>query len=147
MQKEESLTRFGVKKLVYTWFRKITDHAPVEEMIDMLDSSALEMTFPEATLKNTADFKEWYKTVIHKFFDQVHEVKMLDVELEGDTATVHLVVNWHALTWEPPAPYSKWEGVYAHQNWTVRKDRVSGKPVITKYYVTEFESMGGPSKT
>ena len=138
-----ALTTWEVKELVFAWFRKITIKVPVEEMLVMLSSEALEMKFPEETLKSHDDFKKWYQTVTHQFFNQVHEVKVLDVDLNGDQATVNLIVNWQAETWTPPDPFSKWLGSYVQQTWQVKKDKNSEKVVIVKYDVGEFEPMEG----
>ena len=61
-------------------------------------------------------------------------------------AEVKLVVNWQARIWEPPDAYSKWEGVYAHQNWVIERNPITGKPGISRYAVNKFESMAGPLK-
>lgn len=137
----EALSTYKVKEFVYYWFKKLTDHAPMDELLSMLHTEDLLMKFPETVLQNENDFRKWYKTVTNKFFDQVHEIKMLEVSINGDTADVHLIVNWQARTWNPPDPYSKWEGVYAHQNWQVIKDRKTGKPVIRSYIVRKFDPM------
>lgn len=141
MERTKPLTNWDVQKLVYSWFRKITIKVPVEELLSMLSSEELEMKFPEETLRSHADFRKWYKTVTHKFFNQVHEVKMLDVDVSGDKAVVSLIVNWQADIWEPPAPFSKREGYYVHQTWTAKMDQSTGKPVITTYDVGEFDPM------
>jgi hypothetical protein len=135
------LTNREVQELVYTWFKKLTDKVPVEELLAMLSAEDLELRFPEKTLRGYADFREWYTTVTHLFFDQVHDVKMLAVDLDGIQATVNLVVNWQARTWEPPAAYSKWQGFYVHQTWSVKKHTKTGKPVIVSYQVGAFDPM------
>lgn len=143
---ENKYLTLKVKKMVYDWFKKITDHAPVQEMIEFLNPENLEMVFPEATLKSLEDFKEWYKKVTHAFFDQVHELKMLDIVIKDGKAEVYLVVNWQARTWNPPDGYSKWEGVYAHQTWVVEETENTHGAMITSYKVTKFEPMEGPLK-
>lgn len=144
MSLNDPLKSIEIKKLVFQWFKKLTDHAPVEEMIAMLSSRSLTMKFPEVSFTTEADFRNWYKTVTNKFFDQVHEVKTLDITIDGPKANVFLVVNWQARTWEPPDGYSKWEGVYAHQTWIVERDPENGDPVISMYAVTDFDPMDGP---
>lgn len=136
-----ALTEWEVQELVYTWFRKITDKAPIDEMLAMLSADGLEMAFPEETLTSHDDFTQWYESVTSTFFDQVHELKLLAVEVEGDRAEVGLIVNWQARTWTPPAPYSEWQGFYVHQTWTVERDAKTGQPVIVKYKVGEFDPM------
>lgn len=133
-----------VKKLVFEWFKKLTDHAPLEELKEMLYLEDLTMKFPEATLENEKDFENWYKDVSQTFFDQVHELKMLDMVLNADTAEVKLIVNWQARTWDPPAGYSQWTGFYAHQSWKIVKD--GSKLKIKEYIVESLEDMEGPLK-
>jgi hypothetical protein len=137
----EALTNWEVQEFVYDWFRKLTDKVPAEELLAMLSDEGLEMQSPEETLRSHADFKKWLDTVTHLFFDQVHDVKLLAVDLAGDQATVNLIVNWQARTWTPPAPYSEWQGSYVHQNWTVKRSPTTGKPVIVNYKVGAFDPM------
>lgn len=144
MAQTRPLTQSEVQELVYTWFQKITDKAPVKEMVAMLATNGLEMVFPERTLRSHDDFADWYagdQGVTYKFFDQVHDLKMIAVDLAGDTAAVTLVVNWQARTWTPPDPYSEWQGAYVHQSWTIKRNASSDAPVIVTYRVGAFEPM------
>jgi hypothetical protein len=140
-ENEMALTNWEVQDLVYAWFHKITYKAPVEELQAMLSTEGLEMKFPDSTMKNHADFSQWYHTVTHLFFDQVHEIKFLAVSLDNELATVNLIVNWQARTWQPPAAFSEWQGAYVHQTWTVKKDAQTEKPVIVTYLVGQFDPM------
>ena len=141
METAKVITKWDVKELVYSWFRRITIKVPVEELLSMLSSEELEMRFPAETLRSHSDFRKWYKTVTHMFLNQVHDVKMLDVDIKGDRALVSLIVNWQAETWDPPAPVSKREGFYVHQTWVVKRDPGTGKLVIASYNVGEFDPM------
>jgi len=135
------LTRHEVQNLVYTWFRKITVKVPVEEMLELLSPNDLQMKFPEETLRSHTDFKKWYQTVTNLFFDQVHDVKYLDIELDGDQAEVNLIVNWQARTWTAPEATSKWQGSYVRQHWIVRKENPAAGPTICTYEVGTFDPM------
>lgn len=130
-----NISKWEVKNLVYTWFRKITNKAPVEELLEMLSSDTLLMTFPEQTLKSHDEFKEWYAEVTGKYFDQVHALELLDVELYNEVAQVKLIVNWQTLLWEPPEPFSRMESYDIYQVWEVVFEE--GKPVIAEYDVKE----------
>lgn len=141
MAETGTLSNWEVQDLVYTWFRKLTDKVPADELIAMLSPRNLEMQFPDQTLGNYDDFRAWLNTVTHLFFDQVHDVKYLDVQIAGSQATVNLIVNWQARTWKPPAAYSEWQGSYVHQQWTVRRDPASGRVVIVTYKVGSFDPM------
>ena len=138
---DDALSSWEIQELIYEWFRKLTTKAPLEEMLGMLSSEELEMRFPERKLRNLADFKEWYHDVTHLFFDQVHEIKMLSIDIAGNEAIINLIVNWQARTWKAPAAFSEWQGFNIHQKWWVKKDQKTGKPVIIKYDVGELKPM------
>jgi len=135
------LTQAEVYDLVYEWFRKLTIKSPLDEMLAMLSQDSLEMKFPEKTLHNIPEFKEWFHDVTHLFFDQVHELKFLSVELEGEQANIFLIVNWQARTWTPPAGFSEWQGFLIKQNWVVKRDPATQKAVIFKYAVNHLDPM------
>jgi len=146
MSEPKALTNGEVQELVYVWFQKITDKASLDEMLSMLSNNELEMRFPETTIRSHTDFQRWYEETTNRFFDQMHNLKMLAVDLNGARASVTLVVNWQACTWKPPAPYSEWQGFNVHQAWTVERESGSGRPVITGYYVDKLDSMTNGAK-
>lgn len=43
---------------VHEWFDLLSSHAPVEELLPMVSGDALEMVFPERTLRSHADFRD-----------------------------------------------------------------------------------------
>lgn len=134
-----ALSTYEIRELVFTWFRKLTDHAPIEELLALLKIDALQMKFPETTIDSRDGFIQWYEGVTRKFFDQVHETKSLDIELHHDSATVRLVVNWQARTWDPPEGYSRFTSMYAYQTWQISKEPNSGRAVIRVYSVDRLE--------
>lgn len=137
------LTDFDVNKIVYDWYKKLDDHAPVEELLPLLASEGLMMQFPEGTFSSEGEFRAWYSKVTNLFFDEIHNMKMLSYELDGEKANVRLVVNWQAHIWNPPAAKSKWLGFDAHQTWMVKRDEKTGKAVIATYIVDALEPMEG----
>lgn len=138
-----SLTKEEVEKLVTDWYLALDVHAPVDQYLPMLAEDGLEMQFPEATLKGQDAFKGWYDTVTHKFFDEVHTMKALDIRPSGDKADVDLTVNWQAKVWNPPEAKSIWLGFDAVQKWVVQRSPKSGKPVILTYIVVALNPMEG----
>jgi hypothetical protein len=138
----EALTESEVKELVDGWYRKLDVHAPVDEVLPLAADDGLEMVFPEATLHGHADLRNWYETVTRRFFDEVHEMRQLDISPNGDRADVKLVVNWQARIWDPPEAKSKWLGFDAYQTWVVER-AADGKPVITRYVVDDLAPMPG----
>jgi hypothetical protein len=132
-----------VKAFVDEWYRKLDVHAPAEEVAPLVADEDLEMKFPEATLRGKAAFKDWYEGVIRKFFDEVHDMKDLEITVSGDDAAVKLCVNWQAKVWNPPAAKSAWLGFDAFQTWLVKRSPRTGKPVIARYVVDELRPMPG----
>jgi hypothetical protein len=133
-----------VTRLIDTWFRRLTDKAPVAEMLTLLDPDSLTMVFPEGSFSGEDGFRTWYAAVTARYFDQVHELRVLDVELHGERGDVDLTVDWQARIWQPPDPYSGWTGGHATQHWTVR--RRNGAAVITDYRVIAIHELTGPRR-
>lgn len=129
------LTTQEIRELAEAWYRKLDVHAPMVEVLPMLSEGGVEMHFPEATLATMAEFEGWYQRVIRIFFDEVHTVKEVSAEIDGDTARVHVVVEWQASIWNPPAASSARIKCDADQSWVVKRSPVSGKAVISVYTV------------
>ena len=140
------LKSLEVDRLVYDWYKKLDVHAPVDEIVPLLASKGLEMRFPEGTYRTLDEFRSWYARVTNLFFDEVHNMKMLNQELDGENATVKLVVNWQAHVWTPPAAKSNWLGFDAHQTWLVKRDERTGKAVIASYIVDALDPMEGSAQ-
>ncbi len=138
------LTEAEVREFVVGWYRKLDVHAPTDEVVPLVAEQGLEMRFPEATLRTPAEFRQWYDTVTRRFFDEVHEMKELSVDVSSpDAANVKLVVNWQAHIWDPPAPKSVWLGFDAYQTWVVKRSQTTGKPVVATYIVDKLDPMEG----
>lgn len=140
------LTETEVKDLVTEWYRKLDIHTPMIEILPMLADEGLEMKFPEATLRNLAEFEGWYQGVIRIFFDEVHQVKKCDVKLSNEKADVDIIVKWEASVWKPPARNSERIMLDAYQTWVVKRSPKIGKPVIVTYIVDELKYHEGSAR-
>lgn len=132
------LTSAEISALAAAWYRKLDVHAPLVELLPMVSADGLEMKFPEATLRTLAEFEGWYERVIRIFFDEVHTVKEVRSEIDGDGANVKVVVHWEASVWNPPAAASQRIKLDAYQTWYVARSPETGKPVIVSYTVDEL---------
>lgn len=141
-----ALTEAEIKAMAVDWYDKLDIHAPMVDVLPMLSESGLEMRFPEATLKSLAEFEGWYQGVIRIFFDEVHKVKEVTAKIDGSKAKVHIIVEWHASVWHPPARYSQRIKLDADQDWEVERSKVTGKPVITVYTVNALNYHEGSAK-
>lgn len=133
----------AIEKFVADWYAALDRHDPLEEVLPYLLDDGLVMHFPEGTLRGHAGFAEWYEKVTTLFFDEVHEVTEVAVtRTPGASAVaVHVVVNWQARIWTPPAARSTWLGFDADQRWTV-VDR-DGAPAVETYTVDALHPMPG----
>ena len=136
------LTQESIEKLAVDWYRKLDVHAPMVELLPMLIDDGLEMVFPEATIYGYAGFEGWFQRVIRIFFDEVHTVKSAESTIDGDTATVKVVVKWEASVWNAPEAYSKRITLDAYQTWEV-KAGANDTVLITKYTVDDLKYYEG----
>jgi hypothetical protein len=131
-------TAAEAEKLATQWYRKLDVHAPLEEVLPLLDQDDLEMQFPEATLRGTGEFEKWYDRVTNIFFDEVHTLKDVKTEPTKEGALVKVVVRWEASTWNPPEAASRRIRLDAYQTWLVTRSPSTGKAVIARYTVDEL---------
>lgn len=128
------LTKESIENFAKAWYQKLDVHAPMVELLPMLADKELEMVFPEATVYGYAGFEGWFQRVIRIFFDEVHTVKVVEPVINGDTASVKVVVQWEASVWNGPDAKSKRINADAYQTWEV-KPNTEGDVIITKYVV------------
>lgn len=137
----QELTTAMTERLVVQWYEALDRHAPFEELARRVVSDGLVMTFPEGTVEGLDAFREWYGTVTHRFFDEVHEVRSVTVGPGAGGLAVAVVVNWQTRVWTPPAACSRWLGFDAHQTWTVVLE--DGTARIRDYVVDRLVPMPG----
>ena len=139
----QPLTEAEVKLFVHQWYRALDWHSPEDEIADMVLEDGLEMQFPEGTLTTVDEFRNWYKTVTSRFFDEIHTMKFMHIDVTKDPVEVVLCVEWQAKIWDPPAHASTWLGFDAYQTWTLRRHPRTGKPAIALYRVDELRPLPG----
>jgi len=137
------LSTFEVKKLLYTWYKSIDNHVSVSELIPMLYAGDLEMHYPEGIVKTQEGFISWYNNYVNQFFDGEHNVKMMDIEIKGETAITKLLLNWQTLIWNPPEARSKWIGCDIYETFGLIRDKRSSNAVINLFIVDKVELMEG----
>ncbi|WP_202919303.1 nuclear transport factor 2 family protein [Saccharothrix deserti] len=134
-----------ISQFVGDWYRALDEHATEEEVLGYLVDTNPEMTFPEGKLTSVEEFLGWYRTVVNRFFDEVHEVTEVKSSIRGDVADVKVRVNWQARIWNPPAPTSQWLGFDADQTWQVVRDD-AGRLRIRSYVVDALHPMPGSAE-
>lgn len=139
------LNQAEIATMVADWYKGLDVHAPQIEMMNYVSSDGLEMRFPEATLTTQAQFELWLQGVYRIFFDEVHTMQELniDVSADGSEANVKLVVRWEASRWKAPAAKSERLMMDAYQTWVIKRDTKSHLPVIAVYIVDELRLLPG----
>lgn len=135
------VTKESIQELADVWYKKLDVHAPMVELLPLLADEGLEMVFPEVTIYGWAGFEGWFQRVIRIFFDEVHTLKEVTPTIQGDKATVNVIVKWEASVWNAPEAASKRIIADAYQTWEVGE--VNGKTVITKYVVDDLKYYEG----
>lgn len=140
------LTDSEINEFVGDWYKALDVHEPMVNILHMLADEGLEMQFPEATLKGKDEFEGWYQGVIRIFFDEIHNVKKVEITPQGDDYLLAVVVEWEASVWKPPQDKSERIMLDAYQRWVVRCSPETGKPVIVTYIVDSLEYHEGSAK-
>ncbi|MCP9927036.1 hypothetical protein [Cyanobium sp. CH-040] len=126
------------------WYQLLDIHAPLECFRPLLTDD-VQLVFPEATVTGFDGYAEWYNKVVNIFFDEVHTLKVADIEsVDDDECTVHVVVNWQASVWDPPAATSTRLMMDADQTWRIR--RLDDRLVVVQYVVNGMTYMPGSCK-
>lgn len=126
------LNEDNIKKFALAWYLALDQHAPEEQIATFLADDGLKMIFPESTLEGMSDFLAWYRGgktaagndlpgVINIFFDENHNVASVTPKVEGESASVDVLVAWQASWFTAPEAKSKRTAMDATQTWIVRK--------------------------
>ncbi len=136
------LTEQSLRDFAVAWYQALDRHDDLAAIQANLVPEGLEMVFPETTTHGLDGFADWYRTVTHKFFDEVHEVRATEVtSLDRDRAELTVLVNWTASKWNAPAPRSERLNFDAFQRWTVIATPTG--PQVSRYVVETFEPNPG----
>ncbi len=138
-----ALSMDGIQLLADEWYAALDRHLPLSEVSKFLIDDGLEMRFPEATARGHSGFAQWYDAVTNRFFDEKHVITKVAGTVNGDEATVTVLVHWEARMWNPPAPDSLWLGFDADQTWTVVQRNGEASPKIKTYIVNELAPVPG----
>ncbi|MBF0410076.1 MAG: hypothetical protein HQM10_22220 [Candidatus Riflebacteria bacterium] len=116
---------------VYNTYYMFDKHVPVDAFLSNLVQTDLNMQFPDATLKNSEDFKKWYKGIGDSIKTQTHTVKSLKVKYgPHKSLLVHVIVHWQAENMK-----GEYISFLAEQNWTLVEEK--GQLKIKDYLVKE----------
>jgi len=143
--KTTTMNEASIAKFVAAWFQALDFHVPIEQAYGLLSSDNLRMHFPDGEITDFDTFKQWYDRVTNLFFDENHYVNEVKASIDGDVATLDILVGWQASMWEPPQPKSRRVSMDATQIWTVRaSEQNSFGMVIESYNATAAPFVYAP---
>ncbi|WP_051844031.1 antibiotic biosynthesis monooxygenase [Streptomyces sp. NRRL S-813] len=131
-----------VRDFARTWFDRLSDRAPLEEMLAYVAADGLEMVFPEATLTDHQEFAAWYAEVGTLFRDQKHDLERIEVTPAADGSAegavdVDVTVVWRATV----VAEGRRSAARARQSWRLRPSFRTGAPEIVRYRVRSLEEI------
>lgn len=113
------------------WFDRLNRHVPVEDILPLVADDGLEMAFPERTLHDHAEFRDWYADVGRSFREQDHQLEQVDVRPDAGGADVIVTVAWRATETGSGCR----QEARAYQTWRLDRSFSTGEPLISKYRV------------
>lgn len=120
---DPNLNEKNIADFAAAWYNALDVHCPFDEIWTFLADDGLVMDFPDGKIQDKASFQAWFNRVINIFFDENHNIASLSAKVEGNQATVDVVVAWQASFWIPPAAKSKRTAMDATQKWIVRPSK------------------------
>jgi hypothetical protein len=129
-----------VRNVILTWYSGTNEHRPVAEIETML-SEDVQMKYPDQPepLIGKAGFREWYANVLKKYFDETHEVESWNITIDGNQATVTVIVRWEARSWPVGVARSKYEAFLTRQHFMLQRSVENGEVLIREKIAETFE--------
>jgi hypothetical protein len=126
------LTKIEIYKFILEWFDALDNHKPINMLTEKLDENGFEIKFPDTTIQNLEELQNWYKSVKKDFYDEIHIIKNIDIEITEKQAEVILTLNWEARSRDIQEAYSKNMNCDIIQSWIMTENK-ENKPVIKQY--------------
>jgi hypothetical protein len=124
-----------VRGFVHEWFDLLSDHVPVELLLPFVADRGLEMAFPERTLHDHDDFRDWYTAVGLAYTRQTHDVERISAEEGPDGVDLAVTVVWRAEQTDGPPV-----AVRVDQDWRLLR-LADGSLRIAGYQVGEMHDV------
>ena len=137
------LTEDKVRNVILGWFATTNEHHPVEELLAFADEN-IEFHYPNLPepQKGREALRAWYEDVLQWAFDETHEVAdWQSIEIDGNRATVKLLVRWERREWKVGDAYSRYLANFSWQTYELAMDPQTGRIVVTKKTVDKFEPV------
>lgn len=123
----------ALRTWVEAWFRALDRHADLDDVLGFV-ADDVELRLPEGIRRGRGGFADWYLEVTHRYFDEEHRVRRVDVRRSGDAVTLVVQVRWETRVWDPPAARCTSLCFDAAQTWRLVAGP-DGRPRIRRYVV------------
>lgn len=133
------MTETNALELVATWYKKVDEHAAVEEITALVDFSSFQIKNDAICVDSPESFGKWYSQLIGMFFDECHTIVESKTYWEGDTISVWVRVNAKGRMWQAPAPKSTLMEFDTAQVFMIRE--VNGQPALTGFEVEYMKQV------
>lgn len=137
------LTEDKVRNVILGWFATTNEHRPVEELLSFADEN-IEFRYPNLaeTQKGHEALQAWYEGILQWAFDETHEVvDWQSIEIDGNRATVKLLVRWERREWKVGDAYSRYLANFSWQTYELAMDPQTGRILVTKKTVDRYEPV------
>ncbi|HBM16763.1 MAG TPA: hypothetical protein DD381_10535 [Lentisphaeria bacterium] len=135
--KDHQFNKNQIKSFAFYWFSLHDRHVDINESYEFLDKNNLYMVFPEITVRNLKDYKEWYDGVGKNIKSNIHYISRVNVSFDGSHKyIVKVLVNWQAIDKD-----GNFLDKDVTQEWTLvdpSSDEVK-HPLVEKYIISSFK--------
>lgn len=122
---------------VQEWFDLLSAHAPIDQLLPFLATDGLVMQFPERTLYNHADVRDWYAAVGESYTSQDHIVENVDATPSAAGTDLAVTVVWLAQQISDDAQLA----FRVNQSWRLTESPATGRPLIVEYHVLTLRDL------
>lgn len=135
------LTEDMCRTVVLNWYAITNEHRPIEDLLTLADPD-IQFRYPDTAGQQSGHqaLRDWYAAILLTAFDETHEVERWEsIVIDGDRATLSLIVRWERRTWEPGAARSRYLANLAWQTYELQRDPATGAIRVTAKTVDRFE--------
>lgn len=137
------LTEEQVRNVITGWFATTNEHRPTAELLAFADDD-IEFRYPDtpAVQQGHDALRAWYENILNKAFDETHDVVNWEsIKIDGNRATVKLLVRWERREWAAGAARSRYMANFSWQTYELERDPATGRILVTKKTVDKFEPV------
>lgn len=123
-----------IRAFVYTWFGLHDKHVSVDKTLILLSPHNLLMQFPDGTIHNAKEYRNWYQHVGENIQNNQHIIQSINITmLANHQYQLDVIVNWQAINKQ-----GKFINMLAKQRWLLTDGESQYHPYVMRYDVLQF---------